>query len=220
MTGRPLGAGEATSGQTLTSPRRLIVLRHGQTEHNAKGIWQGQLDTQLSSRGHEQARAAAAALTRLGPTRVVASDLARAAETGRDVADACGVELALDARLREIHVGEWSGLTSDEVRERYPEAQDMLLRGEDFRRGGSGESVADVAARAGEAARAVAESMQPGQAVVIATHGVAARALVADLVGLDQQLAWTVLGSLGNCHWAELVEGRIGWRIQTWNSHA
>ena len=41
---------------------------------------------------------------------------------------------------------------------------------------------------------------------------------VAWLLGLDQELAWRVLGALGNCHWAELVEARAGWRIQTWNT--
>ena len=44
--------------------------------------------------------------------------------------------------------------------------------------------------------------------------------IVAELVGLDQQVAWTVLGGLGNCHWAVLVEGDRGWRIQTWNASA
>ncbi|MGE9809611.1 MULTISPECIES: histidine phosphatase family protein [unclassified Janibacter] len=217
-----MSGGEASSAEPVApaGPRRLIVLRHGQTDHNAKGIWQGQLDSDLSERGHAQARAAARALAEIGPTRVVASDLKRAAHTGADLARECGIPITYDARLREMHVGEWSGLTSDEVAERYPEDAERLLRGEDFRRGGHGESVADVALRVRELTGEVIAGMAPGECVVLACHGVTARALVADLIGLDQQVAWTILGGFGNCHWAELVEGSRGWRIQTWNASA
>ncbi len=204
----------------MSGARRIVVLRHGQTDHNAQGIWQGQLDSDLSALGHEQARAAARALVALGPTRVVASDLRRAAETGQDVARECAVPFATDARWREIHVGEWAGMTSAEVRDQYPEDQDRLLRGEDFRRGGHGESVAEVAARIREALDDLLADLGAGECVVIATHGVTGRTVAAELVGLEQGLAWQALSGLGNCHWAELVEGRLGWRIQTWNASA
>ncbi len=214
------GGHSEARGSGRRPPRRLIVLRHGETDHNAKGIWQGQLDSDLSERGHLQAKAAARALEALRPSRVVASDLKRAALTGQDVADVCGVPIAFDERWREIHAGEWSGMTAAEVRERYPEDQDRLLRGEDFRRGGSGESVADVADRVREALVDLLGELGAGECAVIATHGVAGRAIVAELVGLDQNLAWRSLSGLGNCHWAELVEGDRGWRIQTWNASA
>jgi broad specificity phosphatase PhoE len=200
--------------------RRLIVLRHGETHHNVQGVWQGQLDSELSPRGHEQAKTAAFMLRDFGPTRVVASDLQRAALTGQDVADVCGIPITLDERWREIHVGEWAGMTSAAVREQYPEDQDRLLRGEDFRRGGSGESVADVADRVRAALLDLLADLPPGECAVIATHGVAGRTAVAELVGLDQTRAWRVLGGLGNCHWSELFEGAHGWRIYTWNASA
>jgi broad specificity phosphatase PhoE len=213
------------SGATAPPPdevgrRRVIVLRHGETEHNAKGMWQGQLDTTLSQLGHAQARAAAEALVALRPTRVVASDLHRAARTGEDVAAACGIPLTLDERFREIHVGEWAGLTAREVRERYPEDQDRLISGVDFARGGHGESVADVADRVRAALHDLLAAAGPDECVVIATHGVTGRAVVAELTGLDQQRAWTLLAGLDNCHWAELKETPPGWRLQTWNSSA
>ena len=198
-------------------PRRLLVLRHGQTDHNAAGLWQGQLDSQLSELGHQQAKAAARAIAELGPTRVVASDLSRAAQTGQEVADVCGIRIALDPRWREIHVGEWAGLSGAQVREQYPEEQDLLLKGEDFRRGGTGESVADVADRVRAALDELLAEMGPGDCTVIATHGVSGRTLVAELLGMDQQEAWLRLAGLSNCHWAELVESPGGWRIQTWN---
>ena len=62
------------------------------------------------------------------------------------------------------------------------------------------------------------EALGPGQCLVVSTHGASGRTAAAWLLGLEHDLAWRVLGALGNCHWAELVEGRAGWRIQTWNT--
>ena len=201
----------------MTQGRRIVVLRHGETTHNAAGIWQGQLDSPLSERGMQQAYAAGQALAALSPVRVVASDLQRAAVTGRAVAEACGVPIAYDERWREIHAGVWQGMSGAEVRAQWPEEQEKLLRGEDFVRGEHGESVADVAHRTAEAAEELLAGMGAGETVVVATHGVAGRAVVAELVGLDQGTAWTTLGGLGNCHWAEVTEGRVGWRLVRWN---
>lgn len=204
----------------MSAVRRVIVLRHGQTGHNAKGIWQGQLDAPLSDKGHAQALAAAAALVHFHPTRVLASDLSRAADTGRDVARACGIPIDLDARWREIHAGQWQGLTNDEVRARFPEERAMHDRGEDFKRGVDGESITDVARRVREALDELLPSMGPGETVVIATHGVSGRAVVAELIGIPQDLAWQRLAGLSNCHWAEVVESGQGWRLRTWNASA
>lgn len=213
-------AGPTQRLTSLPDARRLVVLRHGETDSNAAGIWQGQLDHELSVRGHDQAKAAAAALVPLRPSRVVSSDLRRAQVTGQDVADACGVPLSTDERLREIHAGGWQGLTGDQVREQYPEDAERLLTGEDFKRGGTGETVAEVAERARAVVADVLETMEPGECVVLATHGVTGRTLVADLVGIDQQVAWLALSGLRNCHWALLEEGRSGWRISAWNAGA
>ncbi len=204
----------------MSGPRRLVVLRHGETEHNAVGVWQGQLDSVLSERGLAQARAAAAALVAFGPARVVASDLTRARVTGEEVARACGVPLTTDERLREIHVGAWTGRAGSEVRAEYPEDMDRLLRGEDFARGGHGETLAEVAARVRAAADDVVAATAPGETAVVATHGVAGRALVASLTGIPLHTAWRALAGLANCHWAELVQEGAGWRVRTWNASA
>jgi glucosyl-3-phosphoglycerate phosphatase len=211
-------SGEA--GQAPAGRRRVVVLRHGQTGHNAAGIWQGQLDSDLSRLGRQQAAAAAAALTGFEPTLVVASDLKRAAETGREVAQATGAPIEYDERWREIHVGQWAGLTAEEVHAGFPEDRLRHLRGEDFRRGVDGESLSDVAQRARAALDALLDRLGPGETAVVATHGVTGRVVIAELVDLDRLTAWRVLGGFGNCHWAEVVEAEAGWRIQTWNASA
>ncbi|MGO1167361.1 MAG: histidine phosphatase family protein [Janibacter sp.] len=205
----------------MSEARRLIVLRHGQTTSNLRGIWQGQLDHELTDAGREQARAAAEAIASLRPTRVVSSDLVRAHDTAREVAAASGgLDVATDVRWREIHAGGWQGLTADEVHSQYPQDAEKLISGEDFKRGGHGESLAEVAERTRPALDELIATMVPGECVVIVTHGVTGRSLVAELIGLDQSTAWRVLGGFGNCHWAGLREGRAGWRITQWNASA
>ena len=103
------------------APRRVIVLRHGETDHNAARIWQGHLDTPLSERGIEQADAVGPAIAALSPDRIVSSDLTRARLTAESVGRACGIPVALDPRFREIDVGAWQGLTASEVADRWPE---------------------------------------------------------------------------------------------------
>jgi len=203
----------STAPAAASARRRIIVLRHGQTDDNAKGVWQGQVDSDLSVLGHEQARAAAGALAAYKPSVVVASDLKRAAETGDEVAQACGIPISYDARWREIHVGQWAGMTGEQVSNEFPEERLRHLRGEDFVRGVDGESLSDVAQRVRGALDDLLDGLPAGQTAVVATHGVTGRVVIAELVDLDRLTAWRVLGGFGNCHWAEVVEVENGWRI-------
>jgi broad specificity phosphatase PhoE len=197
--------------------RTLVVWRHGETDHNASGIWQGQLDTSLSDTGREQARIAAGVLAAYQPSAIISSDLERAADTARALASLVGLPVRYDERLREIHAGLWQGMTAGDVAEQFPAEQAALLAGEDIQRGVHGESMAQVAERTRAAVDELLVELAPGECGVVATHGVAARTVVASLVGLDQHTAWRSIAGLHNCHWAQLREYRSAWRIVAWN---
>jgi len=95
------------------------MVRHGQSEWNAVGRWQGQADPPLSDLGRAQARAAAHSLGALDA--VFASDLQRATETAVIIATQLGIgPVVIEPDLRERDAGEWSGLTRDEIHERFP----------------------------------------------------------------------------------------------------
>ena len=212
------GISSATAEITgVDRPRRLLVLRHGQTSHNASGIWQGQTDTDLSEVGREQAAVAAHALAGQGIDVIVTSDLRRAADTATTVAAELGLPVRTDARFREINVGEWAGRTVAEVAAEFPQDMERMRTGEDFRRGGTGESLADVAARVRPAAQEVLDTLPAGGTALVVAHGVSGRAVAAELAGIDARTAWLALGSLENCHWAEVGERPGGWRIEAWN---
>ena len=98
-----------------TRIRRLVMLRHGQTEFNAGSRMQGQLDTDLSDLGRAQAVAAAEVLAKRQPLLIVASDLRRAHETALTLSQHSGQPVRVDTRLRETHLGDWQGKTHSEV---------------------------------------------------------------------------------------------------------
>ncbi|MBB2987037.1 histidine phosphatase family protein [Terracoccus luteus] len=204
-------------------PRRIVVMRHGETADNAARVWQGHRDTELSDRGRAQAREAAPLVASYAPDVIVSSDLRRAADTAQAVADLVRLEVRRDPRLREVDVGRWQGLHADEVRERYPDVVAALDRGEDVPKGVTGETRAQVAERAGAALRDVADALGPGRTALVVAHGVSGRAAATELVGLDHDVADQVLRSLDNCHWIVLVEApksfstTAGWRIAAWN---
>jgi broad specificity phosphatase PhoE len=213
---------------TDATARRLVVVRHGETLDNAAGIWQGLKDSELSPVGLAQADKAAPVVAAYQPELIVASDLARARVTAERVGEAASMPVRLDPRLREIDVGEWQGVTTAEVRNRDPELLAAMGRGEDVRRGHTGETVAALAARVRAALDDVIAELSPGRVAVVVCHGVAARAGVASLVGLDQMQALQVLWGLENCHWAVLAEASLvsgapvpaRWRLDAWNLSA
>ena len=156
----------------------LYLLRHGETEFNVEGRYQGQQDSPLTARGREQARRHGALLKTLIETpqawRLVASPLGRTMATARLVCAELGLpEAAIetDARLQEIAFGEWEGLTQAEIQARYPEAWAARCADRWHHLRPGGESYALLAARVGAFLRGV-----QGDAIVIG-HGGAGRML-------------------------------------------
>ncbi len=103
-------------------PRRLLLVRHGESTWNAQSRWQGQADPPLSPFGERQAEDAAERVAEIATiTAVWTSDLARARRTAELIAARVGIgDVRTEARLRERDVGSWSGLTRAEIEERWP----------------------------------------------------------------------------------------------------
>ena len=100
---------------------QFIIVRHGQTQWNHRGIRQGHLDSDLTARGIAQAKALGIRLAREHFTTLYSSDLGRAVHTARIIAASTGHEIVTDARLRERHLGIFQGLDGDQIRAKYPE---------------------------------------------------------------------------------------------------
>ena len=136
----------------------LLLARHGETDWNRERRWQGHADLPLNDAGREQAAALAAEVAAVDA--IYASDLARARETAEIVGARHGVPVRLDVRLREVDVGDWSGLTSDEVAARFPAAT----------RWTNGETREAMSGRVVAALLEIAAAHEGGRVLVI-THG-------------------------------------------------
>ncbi|WKD57199.1 Glucosyl-3-phosphoglycerate phosphatase [Corynebacterium capitovis DSM 44611] len=211
--------------------RRLILLRHGQTGYNSVRRMQGQLDTELNALGEDQARAAARALVGARVTKIVSSDLMRARRTAEIVASELGLEISLDPRLRETHLGQWQGRTHEEV--------DSLHQGirAHWRNNAAwappaGESRLDVARRARPVVDELVESYErwEGNTVLIVAHGGTISALTSNLLGLEER-QYPLLKGLKNSNTSQLTAlPRYGsdrsdptdvqWYLDAWNQGA
>ncbi|QYB05316.1 histidine phosphatase family protein [Rhodococcus sp. USK10] len=206
------------------APRRLILLRHGQTEYNADNRMQGQLDTELSELGRSQARAAATALVGRRPISIVSSDLRRAYDTAVEVGDNAGLPVQIDERLRETHLGDWQGLTHLDVDARAPGAR-AAWRGDATWAPPGGECRIDVARRSKPVVAELVEKHEDWaeKPVVLVAHGGLIAALTAALLDLPVD-RWPVLGGLGNTSWVQLSAygnpDSLSWRLDVWNASA
>jgi broad specificity phosphatase PhoE len=193
---------------------RIVLWRHGRTEWNVTGRFQGQLDPPLDEVGRaEIARAApllAAGLPRGGAV-VLSSDLQRATDTASALTDILGVPVLREPRLREHGMGSWEGLTRDEVAARFPDQYAAWLAGQPVVDRG-GEDPAAV----GERAVAALADLPAAEVAVVVTHGGTAGRLMERLLGLHPSQR-RLFAPLANCAWSELrVQGRR-WRLQRHN---
>ena len=161
---------------------QLYLVRHGQTDWNVDGRYQGQTDRPLNAAGRAQAMSLSRQLAGLRFVAVYSSDLERARETAEILAAPSGLAVQLDPRLREIKLGEWEGQVMAEIAARYPAAWAERLRDPVYARAPEGESVAEVAARVAEAATAIARAHPVGP-VLIVSHGVALATLICQARG-------------------------------------
>ena len=194
----------------------MVLLRHGRTEWNATGRFQGQLDAPLDGIGRAQAEAAAIAVAPMRPDVLVCSDLSRALDTASAIGAECDLSTQIDPRLREIYLGTWQGLTRAEAKAQFPDEYARWQTGEDARRGG-GETYAEVGARCVESINEWLEKAGAGGLVVAVTHGSAARATIGTYLRMDPDTWWR-LAPLSNCRWAMLADMGRGWRLEEHNA--
>lgn len=173
-------------GEPLSPPWRveLLLARHGQTDWNLEGRYQGRSDVPLNAAGREQAARLAAALSSRRLDAVYSSTLSRCLDTARALAQRQGLEVCPDPRLNEIDQGEWEGVVATRIAETYP---DLFRRwSEDPRtvRPPGGESIRQVHDRVISAIEEIVGT-HPGGTVCLVTHKTAIVVARCHYRGLD-----------------------------------
>ena len=170
-------------------------MRHGETDWNFVGRWQGHSDTPLNDAGREQARGLAATLDRVDA--IYSSDLARARETAEILAERLGLPVRLDERLRERGFGSWEGLTSAEIEERFPDSYRRWRAGH-----GPGTEDAEPFDVFADRIRSLVEEVlreHPHDTVLIVAHGGSIRVVHALARGIDYVRDHASIPPVPNC---------------------
>ena len=171
---------------TRPAPARLILVRHGESTWNAEHRIQGQLDPPLSDEGLRQAGHLAVRLAKRKFVGFYSSDLTRARQTAGAVAARIGQEPELDPGLREVYLGEWEGLHTAELAERYPAAWESWTVEPSWDLVPGGEGGREFEARVnGTLDRIIA--LHPHGDVLVVTHGGVIQVALHRIVGRPSQ---------------------------------
>jgi broad specificity phosphatase PhoE len=174
----------------------ILLARHGETDWNREGRWQGHSDRSLDDAGREQARLLGAHLAHVGIDLLYSSDLARARETAAAVEAATGLEARVDPDLREVDVGGLTGCSREEVAARDPAWFRRWLDGA-VTGYPDGETYLDVLRRSVRAFERILDESGDGTAAVVC-HGGNIRAITGEVVGMAAGQRWR-LAAVENC---------------------
>lgn len=158
----------------MAGSNEVLLVRHGETDHNAADRFQGRLDTQLNERGREQSRGLARALAHEGLRALYSSPLSRARATAEIVGAELGLQAVFDERLMEADTGAWTGLLYTDVIAVEPESFRAWRSADPAFRFPGGESVAEQAARVAAALDDVRAGALPA---LVVCHGGSIRAV-------------------------------------------
>ena len=159
----------------------FYIIRHGETDYNRDGRYQGQSDVPLNDDGRRQSQALASRMAGVALDQIYASPLGRAHETAR--AMAAGRQISLDDRLLEVNVGQVVGMSTAKIAGAYPEFAAAYRRDPDRTPFPGGESASDVQVRSLEAIGEIHQRFPHGRVALI-THGGVIKTIVMHVLGM------------------------------------
>ncbi|MGB1250059.1 MAG: histidine phosphatase family protein [Candidatus Promineifilaceae bacterium] len=157
------------------------LIRHGQTDWNLAGRWQGNADIPLNATGKSQAAAIAARLATRPIKAIYSSPLSRAAETAAAIAQLHQLPIQFEPDLRERNAGIFEGLTRDDIERDYPASFEQMKHG--IMIPPEGETSESIQARAVPIVKRIIAD-HPADSVVIVSHGGTIGAIIAHLLNL------------------------------------
>ena len=172
---------------------RLILVRHGETDWNKAGRFQGQIDIPLNDHGRSQAAAARDFLKDVSIDRAWSSTLSRPTETAEIILEAhSGVPLTQIDGLVEIGHGLWEGKLESEIREGWSDLLDTWKRAPETVQMPEGETIQDVWARSVTSWQEIAKGLKPEETALVVAHDAVNKTILCDLLGLTPADIWAV----------------------------
>ncbi len=183
----------------------LYLIRHGETELNAKGVYYGWTDCGLSENGVMQAEDLADILQNVTFDAVISSSLIRSVVTAAIVSGATPDEIVKDDRLRELNFGDWEGMHHSDIKEKHKDAWEKWSKDWKNAAPPKGESFSELCSRVKCSLEDILKEYQ-GKRVLIVSHQGAMRIIPMVLLGLPQEAYWSFTAEQGRYSHYEIDE--------------
>jgi broad specificity phosphatase PhoE len=192
----------------------IVLVRHGETESNKRGLFRGRLDVPLNATGLEQAEAVARALSADPVAAVLTSPLGRAVDTARAIAREHGIEPIVDESFNNIDLGRWQGLEKGRVERDEPDLWSLWMTDPDRWGVPGAESLAGVRDRALRRTLALVPEFADRRFVIV-SHRSVLKLLAGALLGMDDGYFWKFY--LDNAGYSVIGHGDGGFVLLRWN---
>jgi probable phosphoglycerate mutase len=195
---------------------KLFLVRHGETEWNKLGRFQGQNDNSLNELGLAQARDTARAAISWKPAALYSSPLCRTMQVAEEISRLVGISVIPDPRLKELDLGELEGVTGEEMRTGWPKVYQTWRNDPQAVMMPGGESLVQLQERTWQVLQSLENAHGQGDVIVVVSHNFAIRALCGKLLGLPLSHFHRMYLSLGSV--STMEKNSLGWRLLTYNS--
>ena len=166
---------------------KIFLIRHGQTESNIQGRYQGSLDTILTETGKEQAKLAKKYLSQVNFSSIYSSPMKRALESANIFAEGTGIEIKIREGLKELNFGKWEGLQFEEINRIYRKDYQDWLSDPYKHPPTGGESFGALILRAEADITKMLEENEDGSNIAVITHGGVILALIVNWLKIPSQ---------------------------------
>ena len=170
--------------------KTLYIVRHGETDWNKMGKYQGITDVPLNENGLAQAKACGEALSHVHFDRILSSDLSRALVTAESIRRNRSIPISTDKRLRELNFGDWEALLFSEIEERWPGLIDEMYLKPHIVRVPNGESFKELQERAWAGLEEFISANDEEETLLITCHGGTIRTLLCKLLDISISHCW------------------------------
>lgn len=170
--------------------KTLYIVRHGETDWNKMGKYQGITDIPLNENGLNQAKACANALKDVTFDRILSSDLSRALVTAETIRGDRTTSIKVDKRLRELNFGDWEAMLFSDIEARWPGLIDEMYLRPHLVKVPNGESFKDLQDRAWAGLEEFLNFNDEEETLLIACHGGTIRTLLCKLLDISISHCW------------------------------
>ncbi len=195
---------------------KLYLVRHGETDWNRLGKFQGQVDVALNDKGQAQAKATARASLAWGATAMYSSPLARTMQVAGEIANLTGLTIIPDPRLKELDLGDVEGVSGSEMRSGWPDVHEVWRDSPELAAMPGGESLVQLEDRVWQSFLDIETAHAEADNVIVVSHNFAIRALCGKLAGIPLthfHRLYLNLASVSVFH-----RSGLGWRLLGYNS--